>query len=431
MGGFVAVQLATRHPGAGREPGARRRRLPDGHPAGAHPRRPSRPCSPTGSAGSAAPGRRSTSTSTTSAHTAPLLDRDDPLLRTYLEHDLRDGRVRLSADALVADATSVFFGDVPWRDVGAPVRFLHAEWGTGRDSAPAYPPEAVERYAAVAQTVVGVEGVDHAGAIMSPRAVHCRPPRAPDEAMLRLAVTLLEALGRELPEDRLVVDADVVASLSDDEAEWAPVGKARGRAAGPHRGRGRARGAGLRRPRRPGRAARRRHRPVRRRQRRRRLRRPRPVADDRGHGDRPRQPGLRGAARRRQQRPQGGVAEHGLWYPPDPASAPWSTIGGNVATNAGGLCCLKYGVTRDYVLGLRAVVGGPAGYGNAVTGSAGVRRKGVAGYDIAGADGRLRGHPRRRHRGDAAAAARPGRHAAHRRRRLPQPGRRRARPSPR
>jgi glycolate oxidase len=46
------------------------------------------------------------------------------------------------------------------------------------------------------------------------------------------------------------------------------------------------------------------------------------------------------------------VAEHGLWYPPDPASAPWSTIGGNVATNAGGLYCLKYGVTRDYVLGL-------------------------------------------------------------------------------
>ena len=51
------------------------------------------------------------------------------------------------------------------------------------------------------------------------------------------------------------------------------------------------------------------------------------------------------------------VAEHGLWYPPDPASAPWSSIGGNVATNAGGLCCLKYGVTRDYVLGLRVVTG--------------------------------------------------------------------------
>ena len=64
------------------------------------------------------------------------------------------------------------------------------------------------------------------------------------------------------------------------------------------------------------------------------------------------------------------VAEHGLWYPPDPASAPWSTIGGNVATNAGGLCCLKYGVTRDYVLGLRAVAGGPAVAGQAEAGDA-------------------------------------------------------------
>jgi glycolate oxidase len=77
------------------------------------------------------------------------------------------------------------------------------------------------------------------------------------------------------------------------------------------------------------------------------------------------------------------VAECGLWYPPDPASAPWSTIGGNVATNAGGLCCLKYGVTRDYVLGLRAVVGGPAGYGEAVR--LGRRTtKGVAGLDLVG-----------------------------------------------
>ncbi|MEV7611989.1 FAD-linked oxidase C-terminal domain-containing protein [Streptomyces sp. NPDC089799] len=50
-------------------------------------------------------------------------------------------------------------------------------------------------------------------------------------------------------------------------------------------------------------------------------------------------------------------AAEGLWYPPDPASAPWSTIGGNVATNAGGLCCVKYGVTRDYVLGMEAVTG--------------------------------------------------------------------------
>jgi glycolate oxidase len=77
------------------------------------------------------------------------------------------------------------------------------------------------------------------------------------------------------------------------------------------------------------------------------------------------------------------VAEHGLWYPPDPASAPWSTIGGNVATNAGGLCCLKYGVTRDYVLGLRAVVGGPVAYGDAVR-FGGRTTKGVAGLDMVG-----------------------------------------------
>ncbi|SDK63693.1 glycolate oxidase [Nonomuraea maritima] len=71
------------------------------------------------------------------------------------------------------------------------------------------------------------------------------------------------------------------------------------------------------------------------------------------------------------------VAEHGLWYPPDPASSPWSTIGGNVATNAGGVCCVKYGVTRDYVLGLRVVTAA----GDLV--SVGRRtRKGVAGYDL-------------------------------------------------
>ena len=73
------------------------------------------------------------------------------------------------------------------------------------------------------------------------------------------------------------------------------------------------------------------------------------------------------------------AAEHGLWYPPDPASSPWSTIGGNVATNAGGVCCVKYGVTRDYVLGLQAVTG----LGQLVR--LGRRTaKGVAGYDLCG-----------------------------------------------
>jgi glycolate oxidase len=50
------------------------------------------------------------------------------------------------------------------------------------------------------------------------------------------------------------------------------------------------------------------------------------------------------------------VAEHGLWYPPDPSSYEICSIGGNIATNAGGLCCVKYGVTTDYVLGLDVVL---------------------------------------------------------------------------
>ena len=50
------------------------------------------------------------------------------------------------------------------------------------------------------------------------------------------------------------------------------------------------------------------------------------------------------------------VEKQGLFYPPDPASRADSFIGGNIATNAGGPRCLKYGVTRDYVLGLEVVL---------------------------------------------------------------------------
>src|SRR5207342_2126272 len=196
-------------------------------------------------------------------------------------------------------------------------------------------------------------------------------------------VTLIEALSRGLPPERLVVDPDVLAALSHDDAEWAPAGqaavgvRARSEAEVQHVVRTCAElGA--------------------------------PIVP-RGAGT-----GLSGGANA-----VGGcvildlsamnqileidadnllavvqpgvinadlkaaVAEHGLWYPPDPASAPWSTIGGNVATNAGGLCCLKYGVTRDYVLGLRAVVGGPAGYGTAAR-FGGRTTKGVAGLDMVG-----------------------------------------------
>ncbi|KOG86351.1 FAD-linked oxidase, partial [Streptomyces varsoviensis] len=50
------------------------------------------------------------------------------------------------------------------------------------------------------------------------------------------------------------------------------------------------------------------------------------------------------------------VAEHGLAYPPDPSSWEECTIGGNIGTASGGLCCVKYGVTADYVLGLDVVL---------------------------------------------------------------------------
>ena len=71
------------------------------------------------------------------------------------------------------------------------------------------------------------------------------------------------------------------------------------------------------------------------------------------------------------------VAKLGLFYPPDPASNMMATMGGTVAECAGGLRCLKYGVTRDYVLGLEVVLP------NGDIMNFGVRTmKGVTGYDI-------------------------------------------------
>ena len=194
---------------------------------------------------------------------------------------------------------------------------------------------------------------------------------------------LLELLGRELPADRLVVDREILSGLSHDEAEWAAVGTAavalRARSESDVQSAVRI-AAVIRAP---------------------------VVARGAGTGlsgganavdgclivDLSRmnsiveidpenltcvvQPGIVNNDLK------AALAEQRLWYPPDPASAAWSTIGGNVATNAGGLYCLKYGVTGDYVLGMRAVVGGPAGYGTAAR--LGRRTtKGVAGYDIAG-----------------------------------------------
>jgi glycolate oxidase len=71
------------------------------------------------------------------------------------------------------------------------------------------------------------------------------------------------------------------------------------------------------------------------------------------------------------------AAAHGLWYPPDPSSYEICSIGGNLATNAGGLCCVKYGVTTDYVLGLQVVLAD----GRAVR-LGGRTIKDSAGYDL-------------------------------------------------
>ncbi len=71
------------------------------------------------------------------------------------------------------------------------------------------------------------------------------------------------------------------------------------------------------------------------------------------------------------------VAQEGLWYPIDPSSSDWCTIGGNVAENAGGANALKYGVTGDYILAVSGFFGNgnPFSFGRKC-------HKDVAGYDI-------------------------------------------------
>lgn len=76
---------------------------------------------------------------------------------------------------------------------------------------------------------------------------------------------------------------------------------------------------------------------------------------------------------------QKAVEELGLFYPPDPASQEYSTLGGNVSENAGGMRAAKYGITKDYVMALRAVLPN----GDIIR--AGKKTiKDVAGYNIAG-----------------------------------------------
>jgi glycolate oxidase len=74
---------------------------------------------------------------------------------------------------------------------------------------------------------------------------------------------------------------------------------------------------------------------------------------------------------------QAEVEKHGLFYPPDPSSIRHSTIGGNIACNAGGPRCLKYGVTGDYVLGLKVVLAD-----GQILQTGGKPIKDVTGYDL-------------------------------------------------
>ena len=77
------------------------------------------------------------------------------------------------------------------------------------------------------------------------------------------------------------------------------------------------------------------------------------------------------------QRFRDSVRSQGLFYPPDPAGMDKSTLGGNAATNAGGPACVKYGTTKDYILGLEVVL--PSGQ---IIKTGVKTRKGVVGYDL-------------------------------------------------
>jgi pimeloyl-ACP methyl ester carboxylesterase len=171
MGGFVAVALATAHPERVRDVVL----VDGGFPMAVHE-------------GLTADGVRAAFTAQASRVDRdfadvdeyadfvlpgmPLLDRDDPLLRDYLAHDLAGGRVRLDPDVLVADATDTILGPSRWRELDRPTRLVHAEWSTGTDSPPAYPLERVAQFTAELPALRATElvgGVDHAAVIMTRR----------------------------------------------------------------------------------------------------------------------------------------------------------------------------------------------------------------------------------------------------------------------
>ncbi|MFD9698468.1 alpha/beta fold hydrolase [Lentzea sp. NPDC059081] len=101
----------------------------------------------------------------------PLTDVTDPRTREYYAHDLTpDGHLRLSAETLAADTRDVVFGQSRWQELTVPTWFVHAEWSTGPDSAPAYTVEQAAAFAAELDALhepVLINEVDHGGTVMT------------------------------------------------------------------------------------------------------------------------------------------------------------------------------------------------------------------------------------------------------------------------
>ncbi|MBB4684223.1 alpha/beta fold hydrolase [Amycolatopsis jiangsuensis] len=169
MGGFVAVELATRWPERVRGLVLVDGGLPMALPAGLTPEAVPAAFAPQ----LERVARRWDGVEDYLAYFCranPLLDARDPLLRDCLEHDLEDGRVLLSREAVLADATDVFFGEHRWRELATPTEFVCAEWGAGKSTPPAYSAGALEGFRAEVPALGRprrIAGADHAATIMT------------------------------------------------------------------------------------------------------------------------------------------------------------------------------------------------------------------------------------------------------------------------
>ena len=231
--------------------------------------------------------------------------------------------------------------------------------------------------ARTASTTATAGGSRRSMSAMVPRAARLPGVTSPTE-IARASDPLAAAIAARLPELRLLTDPGDRESYRPDETPYLAAGLPGAVALPTTTAAGRRARPDLRRARRPDRAARRRHRAVRRRCRHRRR------SDDRLHArwtgsSRSTatnlvtvvQPGIINA------RLKAAVAEDGLFYAPDPASYEMCSIGGNLGTNAGGLCCVKYGQTRESVLSLEVVMAD-----GTVIRTGGKNVKDVAGYSL-------------------------------------------------